>query len=284
MGADIKLLRTRIKSVDSTLHLTRAMGLVASSKIRRSGEAMLHGREYSGAVENTVRLLASCRECGRSPYISDRGGARTKIIVIAGDRGLAGGYNAGVFRLAASVVADVDGGVDGAEFIPVGKRACERDGDGFLSSENFSFEDARSFSSYMCEEFARGEYDRLGIIYTKYISMMKQEAELSWLLPLERVFRDAGGGKSAEKSEHGVVFEPDALHVLNAAVPEYVAGEIFSKVRESFASEVAARRMAMDSAEKNARQMISDLQLAYNRARQGAITQEITEIVAGSDA
>ena len=245
---------------------------------------MLHGREYSGAVENTVRLLASCRECGRSPYISDRGGARTKIIVIAGDRGLAGGYNAGVFRLAASVVADVDGGVDGAEFIPVGKRACERYGDGFLSSENFSFEDARSFSSYMCEEFARGEYDRLGIIYTKYISMMKQEAELSWLLPLERVFRDAGGGKSAEKSEHGVVFEPDALHVLNAAVPEYVAGEIFSKVRESFASEVAARRMAMDSAEKNARQMISDLQLAYNRARQGAITQEITEIVAGSDA
>ena len=280
MGADIKLLRTRIKSVDSTLHLTRAMGLVASSKIRRSGEAMLHGREYAGAVENTVRLLASCRECGRSPYISDRGGARTKIIVIAGDRGLAGGYNAGVFRLA----ADVDGGVDGAEFIPVGKRACERYGDGFLSSENFSFEDARSFSSYMCEEFARGEYDRLGIIYTKYISMMKQEAELSWLLPLERVFRDAGGGKPAEKSEHGVVFEPDALHVLNAAVPEYVAGEIFSKVRESFASEVAARRMAMDSAEKNARQMISDLQLAYNRARQGAITQEITEIVAGSDA
>ena len=85
MGADIKLLRTRIKSVDSTLHLTRAMGLVASSKIRRSGEAMLHGREYAGAVENTVRLLASCRECGRSPYISDRGGARTKIIVIAGD-------------------------------------------------------------------------------------------------------------------------------------------------------------------------------------------------------
>ena len=144
--------------------------------------------------------------------------------------------------------------------------------------------DARSFSSYMCEEFARGEYDRLGIIYTKYISMMKQEAELSWLLPLERVFRDADGGKPAEKSEHGVVFEPDALHVLNAAVPEYVAGEIFSKVRESFASEVAARRMAMDSAEKNARQMISDLQLAYNRARQGAITQEITEIVAGSDA
>ena len=288
MGADIKLLRTRIKSVDSTLHLTRAMGLVASSKIRRSGEAMLHGREYAGAVENTVRLLASCRECGRSPYISDRGGARTKIIVIAGDRGLAGGYNAGVFRLAASVAArvaaDVDGGVDGAEFIPVGKRACERYGDGFLSSENFSFEDARSFSSYMCEEFARGEYDRLGIIYTKYISMMKQEAELSWLLPLERVFRDAGGGKPAEKSEHGVVFEPDALHVLNAAVPEYVAGEIFSKVRESFASEVAARRMAMDSAEKNARQMISDLQLAYNRARQGAITQEITEIVAGSDA
>ncbi len=276
MGADIKLLRTRIKSVDSTLHLTRAMGLVASSKIRRSGEAMLHGREYAGAVESTVRLLASCRECGRSPYISGRDGNRTKIIVIAGDRGLAGGYNAGVFRLAA--------GIDGADFIPVGKRACERYGDGFLSSEHFSFEDARNFSSYICEEFARAEYDRLGIIYTKYISMMKQEAELLWILPLDLVFGDSGREASGKRSEHGVIFEPDALHVLNAAVPEYVAGVIFSKVRESFASEVAARRMAMDSAEKNARQMIFDLQLAYNRARQGAITQEITEIVAGSDA
>lgn len=276
MGADTKLLRTRIKSVDSTLHLTRAMGLVASSKIRRSGEAMLHGREYADSVENTVRLLASCRECGRSPYVAERGGDRTKIIVIAGDRGLAGGYNANVFKLA--------DGISGAEFIPVGKRACDRYGDGFLSSENFSFDDARNFSSYMCEEFARGEYDRLGIIYTKYFSMMKQEAELSWVLPLGLICGDTAGGASGKKSETGIVFESDVLHVLNAAVPEYVAGVIFSKVRESFASEVSARRMAMDSAEKNARQMISNLQLAYNRARQGAITQEITEIVAGSDA
>ena len=125
----------------------------------------------------------------------------------------------------------------------------------------------------MCESFADGSYARVGILCTSYVSMMTQEAQVKWILPLER---------RAESKETGVVFEPDELTVLTQAVPEYVAGIIVASVRESFASEVAARRNAMDSAGKNAQQMIDELQLEYNRARQGAITQEITEIVAGS--
>lgn len=265
MSGNTKTLRVRIKSVTSTMQLTKAMGLVASSKIRRANDAMQKGRDYYRALEDTIAVLAADRESLKSPYMQVRDTGRTKIIVIAGDRGLAGGYNANVFRLA-STFPD-------AEFIPIGKRACERYGKEIISSEHYSFDDALSIATALCEEFAEGKFDKLGIIATKYNSVMSQEAFIKWILPFE---------KSEKTDSAGIVFEPDNLTVLNNVAREYVAGMITVCVRESFASEVAARRMAMDSAGKNAQQMISDLQLEYNRARQGAITQEITEIVAGS--
>ncbi|MBQ1546294.1 MAG: ATP synthase F1 subunit gamma [Clostridia bacterium] len=265
MGADIKALRTRIKSVDSTLHLTTAMGFVASSKIRRATEAMNKSRRYSKAVSDVLDRLTSNTECRKSPYIKGNAGDKVKLIVIAGDRGLAGGYNANVFRLARTFT--------NAEFVPIGKRACERFGSGFMSSEYFTLADGAQLSRELCREFCEGEYSKLGIIYTKSVSVMTQEAAVMWILPLD-----------AKKNEStvGTIIEPDELTVLNAAVPEYLAGKLMGCIRESFCAEVLARRMAMDSAGKNARAMIDDLQLQYNRARQGAITQEITEIVAGA--
>ena len=264
MGADIKSLRGRIRSVDSTLHLTRAMGLVASSKIRRATQNMARSREYTAAMEDVMAQLRSSPDCARSPYMTPRG-AGARIIVIAGDRGLAGGYNANVFRLAATV--------EGAEFLPIGKRACDRFGEGILSSERFSGEDAAKMAEEQCRAFLAGEFERLGILYTRYRSMMTQVATLKWVLPLE---------KTEDTKPTPTIFEPDERTVLDAAVPTYVSGVLAACVRESFASEVAARRMAMDSAGKNAQEMIDRLQLQYNRARQNSITQEITEIVAGS--
>ncbi len=263
--ANTKTLRVRIKSVNSTKQLTKAMGLVASSKIRRANEAMLKSREYRASLERITELLTADRESLKSPYMQEREANRIKIIVIAGDRGLAGGYNANVFRLAAEY--------EGCEFIPIGKRACERFGKDIVSSEFFSFENSASLADCLCDDFASGRFDKLGVIYTSYKSVMAQEAQIKWLLPLT---------KGAAENSACAVFEPDHLTVLNNIIREYVAGMITSFVRESFASEVAARRMAMDSAEKNATEMINELQLEYNRARQGAITQEITEIVAGS--
>ena len=263
--ANTKTLRVRIKSVNSTKQLTKAMGLVASSKIRRANEAMLKSREYRASLERIAELLNADRESLKSPYMQEREANRIKIIVIAGDRGLAGGYNANVFRLAAEY--------EGCEFIPIGKRACERFGKDIVSSEFFSFENSASLADCLCDDFASGRFDKLGVIYTSYKSVMAQEAQIKWLLPLT---------KGAAENSACAVFEPDHLTVLNNIIREYVAGMITSFVRESFASEVAARRMAMDSAEKNATEMINELQLEYNRARQGAITQEITEIVAGS--
>lgn len=265
MGADIKGLRVRIKSVDSTLHLTKAMGLVASSKIRRANDAMFRVREYDGAVSEAVSLLAGCSECAKSPYMRPFRGGVTHLIVIAGDRGMAGGYNNNVFRLLREYP---DAGITA-----IGRRACDRCGKTSVSSESFSFEDAMELSKKLCADFAGGRIDRLGIVGTEYVSMMTQNARIEWLLPIEK--RGDGASRS-------VVFEPDELTVLNSAVIEYVAGKIIANVRESFAGEVAARRMAMDSAGKNAKVMIDNLQLEYNRARQSAITQEITEIIAGS--
>ena len=265
MAGNTKALRVRIKSVTSTLQLTKAMGLVASSKIRRANAAMQQGRDYKVALEQTMARLCVDRECSKSPYMEVRDTARTRLIVVAGDRGLAGGYNANVFRLTATF--------PDAHIYPIGKRACERYGGSFLSSEHFTFADAAALADTLCTDFVNGEYDRLGIVSTRYHSVMSQEAVVEWVLPLHRA-EDVGASS--------VVFEPDPLTVLNHTVREYVAGVLTVCVRESFASEVAARRMAMDSAGKNATQMIENLQLEYNRARQGAITQEITEIVAGA--
>ena len=265
MGADIKSLRNRIRSVDSTLHLTKAMGLVASSKIRRATMSMNRSREYTAAMEEVVGLLRASPDCAKSPYMIPKGQG-DRVIVIAGDRGLAGGYNANVFRLAATL--------ENTAFIPIGKRACDRFGEGFLSSEHFAAADAKKLADELCAGFLAGEFSRLGILYTRYRSLMTQEATLLWVLPLT---------KSAETGREAPVFEPDERTVLDAAVPTYVSGMVAACVRESFASEVAARRMAMDSAGKNAQEMIDRLQLQYNRARQNSITQEITEIVAGSN-
>ena len=260
-----KALRVRIKSVKSTEQLTKAMGLVASSKIRRANEAMYKARDYISSLKKSIALLTSQKEAQASPYMQKRDTSRTKIIIIAGDRGLAGGYNANVFRLAKEY--------KDAEFIPIGKRACERYSYPINSSERYTFIDAMELSSKLCEEFKNGEYDKLGIIYTEYRSIMTQEAKIEWLLPLE---------KTEVEGVNGVVYEPDHLTILNLSVREFIAGSITAFARESFACEVSARRMAMDSAGKNAKQMIVDLSLQYNRARQGAITQEITEIVAGA--
>ncbi|MBR4500868.1 MAG: ATP synthase F1 subunit gamma [Clostridia bacterium] len=263
---DTKQLRNRIRSVNSTLHLTHAMELVAASKIKKASERMLGSNEYAHAAAETMAVLAACPACEKSPYLKSGSSGETRLMVIAGDRGMAGGYNANIYRLVREYPE--------AKIIPIGKRAYDRfGGEAFYGAEAFSTAAARKIAEKLCKDFLEGAYGRFGILFTRYISMLQQEASVRWILPLD---------KSANPSGKDIVFEPDEAYVMSSLVPEYVTGMIMASVRESFASEVAARRMAMDSAGKNARQMIDDLKLKYNRARQGAITQEITEIVAGS--
>ena len=295
MAKDIKSLRTRIKSFDSTLHLTGAMGLVASSKIKRACDAMYASREYSKGLSEIITSLAACPECRKSHYFGlekktaeneeeetestdNKEFAKTRLIVIAGDRGLCGGYNANVFRTVRTM--------DAYEIKPIGKRSYDKYHDddleaadeeaeetGYLSSERYTYEEALEEARICCNDFLEGKIDRVLVVYNRYISIMSQEPEVYQLLPLERpsVMKDIGS-----------VCEPAPDAILEDLFPEYFAGKLYALVKESFACEVAARRMAMDSAKKNAQQMIDNLQLEYNRARQSTITQEITEIVSGA--
>ncbi len=281
MAKDIKALRKRIKSFDSTLHLTGAMGLVASSKMRKATDAMLQGRKYLKAVSEIVDDLTRSQECQKSVFFSEEPELKitdsTRLIVIAGDRGLCGGYNANVFRM----VRDM--GVK--DIVPIGKRAFDRYTDDelsdfdpdyvrvFDSSEHYSFDSAMETSKSCINDFREGRIDRVGIVYNKYVSILTQEPHVKWILPLTRL-----EGRSANAG----IYEPEPLVLLEDILPQYFAGVLYSLVKESFACEVASRRMAMDSATKNATEMIDNLTLEYNRVRQSKITQEITEIVAGA--
>ena len=285
MPANTRELRSRIRSVDSTLHLTKAMELVASSKIRKATLKMHAGREYADAVTETIKVLSGCQECRTSPYMRRNAAAgdaqaaqnpvaaqnpavapeRIRLIVIAGDRGMAGGYNVNVFREAQKY--------PDAEIYAIGRKACARYGQDIRGTEQYSYAEAAELAKQFCADFRKGEYDRLGILYTKYVSMMTQTAEIRWVFPLTA---------PEEAAAQQVIFEPDAAEVLSETVPLYVTGILMAAVRESYASEVSARSAAMNSAGRNAQKMMDDLRLAYNRARQGAITQELTEIVAGA--
>ena len=265
MGVDIKSLKNRIKSVDSTLHLTKAMGLVASAKIRGALAGMTKAKEYSDALGSTVDMLASAKSCEKSEYMRSCENGRICLIVIAGDRGLAGGYNSNIFKLAESLNAQ--------KIIPIGKRSCDRYGSEQNKVESYSYADAIDVAKEVCNDFKEGKYEKIGIVSTEYVSMMTQNAQVQWILPVL---------KKEKTSKADIIYEPDERTVLEAVIEEYVAGKIVSASKESFTCEVVARRFAMDNAGKNAGEMIDGLKLQYNRARQGAITQEITEIVAGS--
>lgn len=271
MGANVKGLRVRIRSVNSTLHLTKAMGLVASSKIRRAQVSMNASGEYRDVVSGMISQLTQSAECMSSPFMKTVDNPKRMMIVVAGDRGLAGGYNNNIFRLAAQY--------PDARVIGIGKRAADRysDEEGYLSAEEFSLDDCIALARRLRQEFLDGKFQELDIVCTHYQNMLTQTAEIRQLLPLVRPEEDE------ETAGVGTLFEPDSLTVLNAAVEEYLSGMIYGCVRESYACEVASRRTAMDSASKNAQEMIDNLSLEYNRARQGAITQEITEIVAGAN-
>jgi F-type H+-transporting ATPase subunit gamma len=204
---------------------------------------------------------------------------KTAWIVIGGDRGLAGGYNSNVLKLAYSHMESKD-----VTVLPIGKKAAdffrsrgsEILTDSYAEAEEIGVGDCFSIAKLLCKQYLSGEVDEVFVAYTNFVSVLSQVPATIQILPLLRQ-------ESEEQASAGdIVYEPDSNTVFDAIIPEYVGGMLYGALCESRASEQAARRTAMDSATKNADEMIEDLSLKYNRARQAAITQEITEIVAGS--
>ena len=283
MASNMKSVKLRIKSVQSTMQITKAMELVASSKLRKAKERAETCRPYFTELHETLKDIAKENIDFSSVYARESENPRTCYVVIAGDRGLAGGYNANLFKC-------METASEGKDYVvlPIGKKAVEyfkQRGTECLTEEfaeiaDISVADCFEIANLLCKEFQKGTFGHIELCYTVFVSMLSQRPEVFSLLPMTDI-REESGGKV--ETRNLILYEPNAEVVFDAIVPEYLAGLIYGSVCESTASELAARRMAMDAATSNAEEMIDKLNLYYNRARQASITQEITEIVAGAE-
>ena len=279
-GASSKEIKNRIRSMKSTRQITKAMEMVAASKLRRAQAQMLSSRPYFETLYATVQDIAESNEDVSSPYLTGHASGKALFVVIAGDRGLAGGYNSNILKLCMASMEGKD-----AVVTPIGKKATEFFKnkkmplflDSEMEAEDLSPSHCFSLAKQICKAFLSGEYSEVFIGYTNFVSVLSQTPALLQILPLLRQET-----KNTPDASGQIVYEPDGNTVFESIIPEYVGGMLYGALCESRAAEQAARRTAMDSATQNADDMIADLNLKYNQARQAAITQEITEIVAGS--
>lgn len=285
MASNMKAVKLRIKSVQSTMQITKAMELVASSKLRKAKDRADTARPYFQELHQTLKDIANGNTDFSSIFAKQSENDTVCYVVIGGDRGLAGGYNSNLFKKLDEIAA-------GQKYVvlPVGKKPAEyfrRRGIESLSGEfaeiaDVSVSECFLMANLLCKGFREGKFGHVELVYTTFISMLSQKPEAFPILPLSDLNEDVDPDHY-KKIRDLILYEPSASAVFDAIVPEYLAGLIYGAVCESVASELAARRMAMDAATKNAEEMIETLNLHYNRARQASITQEITEIVAGAE-
>lgn len=277
-GSSMKAIKLRIRSVESTMQITKAMQLVATSKLRKAKERMEVSKPYAVISREAIMGAVGSLEDTSLPFLQTRDVKKRCYVVIAGERGLAGGYNANVFK---AVLAHAEG--TPYCVLPLGRKAIEKFdrlgiellNDDYWHVEGLSVTVCYKLAGLLVDGYLKEDFDEIYLVYTSFQSMLTQEVKTEKLLPIERT--------EADRRPVTAVYEPSAEEMLRRAMPDFLAGRLYSACCDAFASEVSARRNAMDSATKNAGDMISNLRLHYNRARQGAITQEITEIVAGAE-
>ena len=294
-GGQERILRGRIRSMQATKKITRAMELIAASRIVKAQQRVQAAVPYSEKITEVVRDLAAAGASNDSPLLTGRGEIRTTCyVVITADRGLCGGYNAGVQRAAeGEVKADVLAGKDYA-VIPVGRKAESyfrfrgyKLGQPFAGfSGNPTYEDAKRVGQHVIELYASGEVDRVELVYTRFISVGSQEVVLRPLVPLTADTVTGGDGKAGtdDAPAGDYEFEPDPTAILETLLPRYVEARVYAALLNAAASEHAFRQRAMKSATDNADELIKNLSITMNRARQDSITTEIMEIVGGAEA
>ena len=278
-GVSTKEIKNRIRSMESTKQITKAMEMVAASKLRRAQAQIQASRPYFEILRSTIDEIVETNRDFSSPYLQERPVKKVMYIVIAGDRGLAGGYNSNILKLVEAEIKGKDAGV-----LPIGKksvdffrsRKIEAFTELYAEAASVGIGDCFSVSKKLCQAYLNGEFDEVYVAYTNFVSVLSQVPTVMKLLPLTKT------GSAASGHSCDTLYEPSASDVFASVVPEYLGGMLYGALCESRAAEQAARRTAMDAATSNADEMIADLSLKFNRARQAAITQEITEIVAGS--
>ena len=272
-----KEIKNRIRSMESTKQITKAMEMVAASKLRHAQARVLNSRPYFEILYSTITDIVNSNSDFSSPYLVKREVKKSLYVVIAGDRGLAGGYNSNILKL---VTAEMEG--KDVTVLPIGKKAVDYFKshkvpvltEAYADAADVSVGDCFSAAKQLSKAYLSGEFDEIYIGYTNFVSVLSQTPATLRMLPLLQ--------QRSAKVSSDILYEPGSAEVFEAIVPEYLGGILYGALCESRAAEQAARRTAMDSATQNADDMIAELSLKFNQARQAAITQEITEIVAGS--
>ena len=276
-ATSMKQIKTRIKSIRSTMQITHAMQLVAASRMKKMTDRIEKSKPYFNILRETLDEITADNLDFSSVFTREREGRKCHI-VIAGDRGLAGGYNHNLFKSLNLNTDDI--------IFPIGKKAAEYFSDykmfmdEYEKAADIEFEDCRRIGDLLAAAYKKGDFTSLYISYTAFKNMLTQEPQTIRLLPLSR--RDTKFPMHRDTKTSVTIYEPDAEGAFESIIPYYLSGMVYGAVTESVTSETAARRNAMEAATDNAQEMLDRLTLEYNRARQAAVTQELTEIVSGA--
>ena len=284
---NLRDIKRRIKSVKNTQQITKAMKLVSASKLRRAQEAILSARPYAIKLMDVLHHLSARCNHDAHPLLDDRDGKRWLILAITADRGLCGGFNGSIIRKTLQVIADNSD--KEVQLITAGKKghAIFRNRDNKILhdhsgwTKDFDYLKAAEIGSTLGTLFSEKKVDRVYVLYNEFKSVMQQEVILEQLLPIVPETLDTGKG---DMNVVDYIYEPEEEAILNTLLERYMTVEIYRAFLESSASEHGARMTAMDSASRNAGEMIGGLTLTYNKARQAYITKELIEIVNGAEA
>lgn len=282
--ASMRDIKRRKGSIQSTQQITKAMKLVSTVKLQKSKTRAENAKPYFEMMYNTVCSMLAKSGNIDHPYLKGGESSKKAVIVITSNRGLAGGYNSNVVKL----ITDSDFDKEDLEIYSIGKKGYEvlaRKGYNITHDygeviEEPLYEDAAEICKAVLEQFASGEIGEIYLAYTSFKNTVSHVPTLIKLLPVEL----EADGEDSEKTNLLMNYEPNEEEALNSIIPKYLTSLFYGALIEAVASENGARMQAMDSATSNAEEMINDLELKYNRARQGSITQELTEIIAGADA
>ncbi|QAY67711.1 ATP synthase F1 subunit gamma [Paenibacillus protaetiae] len=286
MAKGMREIKREIKSTQNTKQITKAMEMVAASRLRRAQEAAQAARPYADKLKEVVANIAAGTRNVKHPMLQSRPIKKTAYLVVTSDRGLAGGYNANVLRLVTQMIREKHKSTEEYAIFVIGRKGRDyfrRRNMPIVEeviglSDNPTYAEIRAVSNTAVNKFAEAEYDELYLCYNQFVNAMTQIPQAKRLLPLDDISESGNANVTAYE------YEPSAEGVLAELLPKYAEMIIYSAVLDGKASEFGARMTAMGSATKNATKMIAQKTLAYNRARQAAITQEISEIVAGANA
>jgi len=283
----LKDIKKRIGSVKNTQQITKAMKMVAAAKLRRAQDAAVSARPYAQKLQEVLANLARREEADAHPLLSQRGNGRALVVLMTADRGLCGGFNANVSKEAERFVRKNEHGYANIDLLIIGRKGRDflknRLGEKIVKVyENISADATYSTAALIGQEVVDGyseeKYDAVYVIYNAFQSAIVQIVTVEKVLPIQPQETEEASGNSVD-----YIYEPNRGEVLSQLLPKMVEVQIFRALLESHASEQGARMSAMDSASRNASEMIGKLTLQYNRARQAAITKELMEIISGAE-